>query len=294
MLSSIGDLSNVTFHLAAVPISAQPFVQTGFLSFLTNSIFVALIVMTVIFLLVRAGTKRPTLIPSPMQNGVEFLFDFVYNQVEQVVGPKVAPRAFPLLCTIFVYVLFANWFGLLPGVGTIGFGAEGTQMGFFGLSQEPETPLLRPATADMNLTLGIAVCSLVVWFYITMREAGPIEFLKHMFAPKGGLTGFLKWALVPIFLFVGLIEVVSIIFRPATLSLRLFGNVFAGESLLHAMQTLGDQFGLGTVASFISKIVFTLPFFFLEILVGVLQATVFALLCAVYIQLSTAHDEEDH
>jgi len=79
-----------------------------------------------------------------------------------------------------------------------------------------------------------------------------------------------------------------------TLSLRLFGNVFAGENLLHAMTTLGDTFGLGPTLSFISKIGFTLPFYFLEILVGVLQATVFALLCAVYIQLSTAHEEEDH
>jgi F-type H+-transporting ATPase subunit a len=74
--------------------------------------------------------------------------------------------------------------------------------------------------------------------------------------------------------------------------LRLFGNVFAGENLLHAMTTLGDTFGFGPTLSFISKIGFTLPFYFLEILVGVLQATVFALLCAVYIQLSTAHDEE--
>jgi F-type H+-transporting ATPase subunit a len=278
-----------------VPISAQPLVeQTGLFAALTNSVFVALIVMAIIYFLVRAGTKSPSLIPGPVQNGVEFVFEFLYNQVEQVVGPKVAPRAFPLLCTIFVYVLIANWFGLMPGVGTIGLGHEGTQMGFFGLSEEPKVPFLRPATADMNLTLGIAVCAMVVWFYITMVETGPVEFIKHMFAPKGGLTGLMKWALVPIFLFVGIIEVVSIVFRPVTLSLRLFGNVFAGENLLHAMSTLGESFGLGPTLAFLSKIAFTLPFYFLEILVGVLQATVFALLCAVYIQLSTAHDEEEH
>ena len=295
MFSSLGDLPVTAFQLARVPISAQPLVeQTGLFAALTNSVFVALIVMAIIYFLVRAGTKSPSLIPGPVQNGVEFVFEFLYNQVEQVVGSKVAPRAFPLLCTIFVYVLIANWFGLMPGVGTIGLGHEGTQMGFFGLSEEPKVPFLRPATADMNLTLGIAVCAMVVWFYITMVETGPVEFIKHMFAPKGGLTGLMKWALVPIFLFVGIIEVVSIVFRPVTLSLRLFGNVFAGENLLHAMSTLGESFGLGPTLAFLSKIAFTLPFYFLEILVGVLQATVFALLCAVYIQLSTAHDEEEH
>ncbi len=292
MFSSLGDL---TFQLAAIPISAQPLAGSeGLIAALTNSVFVALIVTAIIFFLVRAGTKNATLIPGPVQNGVEFMFEFLYNQVEQVVGPKVAPRAFPLLCTIFVYVLIANWFGLMPGVGTIGIGAPEDRMGFFGLANEPTTPFLRPATADMNLTLGMAVCAMIVWFYITMRETGPVEFIKHIFAPKGGLTGIMKWVLVPIFLFVGVIEVISILFRPVTLSLRLFGNVFAGENLLHAMITLGESFGLGTTAAFISKIVFTLPFYFLEILVGVLQATVFSLLCAVYIQLSTAHEEEDH
>jgi len=295
MFSSLGDLPVTAFQLASVPISAQPLVeQTGLFAALTNSVFVALIVMAIIYFLVRAGTKSPSLIPGPVQNGGEFVCEFLYNQVEQVVGSKVAPRAFPLLCTIFVYVLIANWFGLMPGVGTIGLGHEGTQMGFFGLSEEPKVPSLRPATADMNLTLGIAVCAMVVWFYITMVETGPVEFIKHMFAAKGGLTGLMKWALLPIFLFVGIIEVVSIVFRPVTLSLRLFGNVFAGENLLHAMSTLGESFGLGPTLAFLSKIAFTLPFYFLEILVGVLQATVFALLCAVYIQLSTAHDEEEH
>lgn len=294
MFSSLGDSSAALFQLGAVSITAQPFVESGFLSSLTNSIFVALVVMAVIYLVVRAGTKRASLIPGPVQNGVEFIFEFLYDQVEQVVGPKVAPRAFPLLCTIFVYVLVANWFGLLPGVGTIGIGHEGDKMPFFGLAAEPAIPLLRPATADVNLTLGMALCFMVVWFYITMKEAGPVEFVKHLFAPKGGLTGLINVILIPIFFFVGVIEVISILFRPVSLSLRLFGNIFAGENLLHAMSSLGAQFGLGTVGQFITSVVFPLPFYFMELLVGVLQATVFALLCAVYIQLSTAHDEEEH
>ena len=121
---------------------------------------------------------------------------------------------------------------------------------------------------------------------------GIVGFLKHMFAPKGGLTGFLKYCLVPIFLFVGVIEIISIIFRPISLSMRLFGNIFAGESLLHTMGSMGDSWG--PVGSFLASIFFPLPFYFMELLIGLLQGMVFALLCAVYIQLATSHDEDDH
>src|SRR5690606_34679528 len=121
---------------------------------------------------------------------------------------------------------------------------------------------------------------------------GFMGLVHHTFGPKGGLEGFLKNLLMPIFLFVGFIEVISIVVRPLTLSLRLYGNVYAGESLLHAMGSLGDTFGMGPVLKFISSVVFQLPFYFLEILVGILQGMVFAMLNAVYIKLSTSHDEE--
>ena len=141
----------------------------------------------------------------------------------------------------------------------------------------------------MNMTLGMAAVFMLVWLWLTMTELGPIGFLKHTFAPKGGLTGLLGVLLIPVFLFVGIIELISIAFRPVTLSLRLFGNVYAGESLLHVMGDLGKNWG--PVGSFVSSIVFPLPFYFMELLVGLLQAMVFSLLCAVYIQLSTSHDE---
>ena len=96
-----------------------------------------------------------------------------------------------------------------------------------------------------------------------------------------------------IFFIVGIIEVISIVFRPVSLSLRLFGNIFAGETLLHTMGTLGEKFGFPGWLDYLSKIVFPLPFYFLEILVGLIQAIVFTLLCAVYVQLSTSHDEEE-
>ena len=131
-----------------------------------------------------------------------------------------------------------------------------------------------------------------IWVYWTFVVTGPIQFFKHTFGPKGGLTGFLKIVLIPIFIFVGVIEMISIGFRLVSLSMRLYGNIFAGENLLHAMSTLGDKLPLPV--AYLSSILLPLPFYFLELLVGLIQALVFMLLCAVYIQLSTTHEEEDH
>ena len=268
------------------------FPDYGWASFLTNSIFVAVLVTAVLLWFFRSAMKPKALIPGTKQNFVELIVEFLYGQVENIVGPKVAPSAFPLLATIFIYVTISNWVGLLPGVGTIGLTSHpGSMMS----ASHIETPLLRPGTADMNLTIGIALCAMLVWFFLTIRELGFMGFLNHTFGPKGGLEGGLKIALIPIFFLVGVIEVISIVFRPMTLSLRLYGNVFAGENLLH---TMGSLVHTGNAAvDFIFSVLIPLPFYFLEILVGVLQGMVFALLCSVFIKLSTTHDEshgEEH
>lgn len=267
--------------ILAVAIEAE---KLPFGAFLTNSIFVAAVVTIVIMFFAVKATTKMTLVPHQAQNMFEFVVEFLYNQVEGIVGKHIAPKAFPLLATIFLFVLVSNWFGLVPFVGTMGWGhGEG-----FLTVDHVTTPLLRPATADLNMTLGIALCFMVVWAWLTFRELGFIGFIKHTFAPKG-VSGYLAIALAPIFIFVGIIELVSIAFRPVSLSLRLFGNLFAGESLLHTMLTLGD--GLPIWAAFLCSVAFPLPFYFLELLVGLLQAMVYSLLCAVYIQLSTSHEE---
>ncbi len=272
--------------------AAKPiiFEKESFFSFVTNSIFVALLVSVLIIWFFRSAMKKPQMVPGKRQNMVEAIVEFLYVQTENILGPKVTKRAFPLLATIFIFVTIANWFGLVPGVGTIGFTSHPIEEGFS--TGHIDTPLLRPATADMNLTLGVALFSFIIWFYITIREVGFKHFIVHMFGPKGGMKGFMGVMLVFVFLFVGLIEVVSIGVRPVTLSLRLYGNVYAGESLLHAMEGLGGSFGLTGLLKFISSVLLQLPFYFLEILVGVLQGMVFALLNAVFIKLSTSHDEE--
>ena len=103
----------------------------------------------------------------------------------------------------------------------------------------------------------MALVFMLVWFYITMRESGPVEFVKHLFAPKGGLKGILWWLLVPIFMFVGVIEVISIVFRPVSLSLRLFGNIYAGETLLHTMSHMAEG-AFGSIGSFILDVLLPL------------------------------------
>ena len=265
--------------ILAVSMSAQNLFG---LPWFTNSTLVALVVLVLVLTAFRKATKNMQLVPSGFQNLFEALIELLYDNVEQIVGPKVAKQCFHLILTIFVYVLVANWFGLLPGVGTIGW------MNSDGYVVEP---LIRPATADLNMTLGIALSFMVLWIILTVKEAGIIGFLKHTFCPPGGIVGFMKYALIPLFMFVGVIEVVSIALRPVSLSLRLFGNVFAGETLLHEMGGLVKAGG--PIVEFICRVLVPLPFYFMEILVGALQAMVFALLCTIYIQLSTAHDEEE-
>ena len=265
--------------ILAVSMSAQNLFG---LPWFTNSTLVALVVLVLVLTAFRKATKNMQLVPSGFQNLFEALIELLYDNVEQIVGPKVAKQCFHLILTIFVYVLVANWFGLLPGVGTIG------GMNSDGYVVEP---LIRPATADLNMTLGIALSFMILWIILTVKEAGIIGFLKHTFCPPGGIVGFMRYALIPLFMFVGVIEVVSIALRPVSLSLRLFGNVFAGETLLHEMGGLVKAGG--PIVEFICRVLVPLPFYFMEILVGALQAMVFALLCTIYIQLSTAHDEEE-
>ena len=297
----------------------------------TNSMVVAVIVMGLLLWFTRMATRNMSMIPDKKQNLVEMVVEFLYGQVEGIVGKKVAPKAFPLLATLFVFILVSNWFGLIPGVGTIGFGPKSGPLTIdvshahgataevvdhaadgagaatdahatdaahaaddHGGHAEEFVPLLRPATADLNATLGMALVFMLVWTWLTVKEVGVWGFLVHTFGPKGGLTGILKVLLIPIFLFVGIIEIISIVFRPISLSFRLLGNVYAGESLLAAMNQIGTMLGLTGIPAFILGLVVPIPFYFLEILVGLIQAIVFTLLCAVYVQLSTSHDEEAH
>lgn len=271
---------------AIVPIEAEPiFVKAihswGLESWLTNSILVALILVVTLVTWARRSTRRMELIPGDAQNFFEFVVAGLYDFFEGIVGKHMIHKSFSLLASLFLYILVANWFGLLPGVGSIGWVESNGSL----------LPLLRPATADMNTTIGLAVVFMFFWFSWTLQEVGPVSFLKHIFGVKGGVKGFMAFFLMPIFFFVGIIEVISILIRPVSLSLRLFGNVFAGENLLNTMMSMGATLHFPVWLAHLTSVLLPIPFYFLELLIGVLQAFVFALLCAVYLNLSTSHDE---
>ena len=286
MFASFTD-SFSTISLAAVDQKAvAPFES---IPFLTNSVVVSLMVLGFLLFVAKMVSKNMKAVPTGAQNLFEMAIEKLYAFVEGIVGEKIAPKAFPLLATIFFFFLFANWFGLLPGVGTVGMGTAG-ESAFWDF--HVTRPLLRPTAADLNAGLGIAFIFMIVWLVISIKETGIKGFLAHMFAPKGkSKNAFMNWFLIAVFFGVGLLEVVSIAIRPVSLSLRIYGNIFAGENLLHAMGHLGYNLGLNNIVSFIMNCLVPVPFYFLEILVGFLQAVVFTLLCAVYIQLSTTHDE---
>jgi F-type H+-transporting ATPase subunit a len=275
-----------TLIVAAGEITVQPNRLLPSLGWFTNSFVFTVIVTGLIIIVARAATRKMDLVPRGAQNFIEALVETLYATFENIVGRHMIAKVFPVIATLFIFICAANWIGLVPGVGTIGWGKPGP--GLWSLT-EIDRPLLRPADADLNMTLGMAVMFMILWLFWTLRDVGLLGFAKEIFGPKGEVKGWLGPVLVVIFLFVGVIEVLSILLRPVSLSLRLFGNIFAGETLLHTMTTLGLQ--LPAPLGWIASVLFPLPFFFLELLVGVLQALVFSALCGVYIRLSTSHAE---
>lgn len=236
----------------------------------TNSILTSWVITLAIILVVRWMVGTPKLVPSRGQAILEEALNGLRGLYEPIVGKKAMPMAFPVLVTLFIFIVLHNWSGLLPFVGTMGWGH--VVDGHFHV----ETPLIRPHTSELNGTIALALVSFGAWFIIVMRYAGPGLLIKDLFgnkADKKELAPAMYWGLSLVFIVVGVIEVVSIFIRPVTLSMRLFGNVFGGENLLHAMHFLP-------------------PFYFLELLVGFIQGMVFTLLTAVYIGLICNHGDD--
>lgn len=276
--------------LAAAELSAKTpvFLENSFLDWLTNSILVTAIVLGAIIWIVRSCTQKLEIIPSAGQNALEAIVEGFYAFIESILGKKMTTKAFPLLGSLFIFILLADWFGLLPGVGSIGWGEKN---GFLSL-KEIEVPILRGNTADLNMTLALAAVGTCFWLYWTMTVTGPVAFLKELFGVKGGMSGSILLFLVPLFLFIGLLEVVSILVRPVSLSFRLYGNVAAGENLMTTMINIGHMFHCPQWLTSALSCVVPVPFYFLELLVGFLQAMIFTVLMIVYIQLSTVHEEQ--
>lgn len=238
---------------------------------ITNSVLTSWLFTLLFVVLIRWAVGRPTIVPNRGQAVVEGLMAGMRDILEPIIGKKAMPAAFPLLLCFFVFILLHNWSGMIPFVGTMGWGFDDAEGKFKMLA-----PLLRPHTADANGTVALALVSFGAWFIIIFKYAGPKIILHDLFGNKAdkkdmnaGMYAFLS----VIFLLVGIIEIVSIFIRPVTLSARLFGNVYGGENLLHATH-------------------YVFIFYFLEIIVGLVQAFVFTLLSAVYIGLICNHGDD--
>ena len=258
-----------------IPQSAQSLGHQG--GFVTNSMLVTWIVAVGVILFARFATRKIQEVPAGAQNFWEWLVEGLYGFLEGIIGPGLVKKTFWFFATIFIFILATNWFGLIPGVGTIGWGVQG-EHGF-----EVTRPLLRGGNADLNMTLAMSMTFFVLWTIWAIQANGVKGFFLHLFGPKGDATGMLKWLLVVIFFLVGFLEVFSILFRPVSLSFRLYGNIFAGENMLEAMANLVP--GLGWLLP--------VPFYFMELLVGLVQALVFMLLTAVFTMLICLHEEGD-
>jgi F-type H+-transporting ATPase subunit a len=243
--------------------------------FLSNSMFVTWIVAAGLIIFARRAMKNPQPVPGGAQNFWEWMVESLYKFLEDIVGADLVKKTFWFFATIFIFILFANWAGLIPGVGSIGWGE--VKGGHFHV----ERPLLRGVNADLNMTFAMAMIFFACWIVWALQANGPGGFILHLFGPKGDTTGALKLLMIFIFILVGLLEVVTILFRPLTLSFRLYGNVFAGENMLESTANLIPALGW----------LIPIPFYFLEVLVGLVQALVFMLLTAVFTLLIMPDEE---
>ena len=250
--------------LIHVAIEAEELFRIGPLSF-TNSMVGALLATVLLLLAAWYITRRSSLVPGRLQSALELPVELMTGIIA---GSSSRWRGYvALIIGFFLMILVANWIGLLPGVGTIGLAHLDAETG-----HEAMIPLVRPASADLNFTLGLAIVSFVMFIYWGIRANGAGGYLKELMGEP--------LYMAPLMLPINLISELS---RLISLSMRLFGNVFAGEVLLATMLAL-------------APILVPAVFLGLEALFGFVQALVFALLAMTYIGTAIAehHSNGDH
>jgi F-type H+-transporting ATPase subunit a len=304
-----------------VSLASEPIFHIGSFA-VTNTVFTAWLVMLVLIVVAFLATRRiprdfskasnQDLVPSGLQNFMEMVIEYIWNLAAGI-GGKWTPKFFPIITTIFLFVLVGNWTGLLPGFSTIGLlepSHDPAQPGFVVqgriLTAEPAAPVeaaaetsgesatgegeaaagagyilipfLRAPATDLNFTLALGLMAIFLVQYFGVRALGP-GYFKKFFDTSGFKQGAFMGA---IGIFVGILELISEFARILSFGFRLFGNVFAGEVLLGVM-------------AFLIPYLVSIPFYGLELFVGFIQAAVFMMLSLVFFSTATAgHGSEEH
>lgn len=262
-----------------VPLAAEPIFHIGTFAF-TNALLNAVILMIGLVGVSIVVHRRIQEIPKGFQNMLEGCIEVMLGYFDQVTGSREKSAKFlPFVGSLFVFILLSNWMGLLPGTGSIGVWQE--HHGAVEL-----IPILRPATSDLNLTVAMALMSVIGSHLVGIAAIG---FFTHLgrFIQLGGMVKAIaslkpmNIAIAFVEFFVGLLEIVAEIAKSISLSLRLFGNIFGGEVLIGVMASL--------VALFIPA-----PFVLLELIVGLVQAMVFAMLSLAYLTVQSTEPHGAH
>lgn len=246
-----------------ISISAEPIFNLGPLT-VTNSMLTswAVTALLCLFAIWASSKIKPTRKPTGVQAFLEMVVESLYGMVIGVLGERKAKDIFPIIATFFIFILLGNWAGLLPGVGTIGLKTIEHGESVF-------VPILRGATADINVTLGLALTSVALIQYYGLKYLG-FTYIGKFFNFKD-----------PVSFFIGILEIIAEFAKILSFAFRLFGNIFAGEVLL-------------TVIAFLVPVIAPLPFLGLEIFVGLVQALVFSMLTLVFMQIATISHAEEH
>ena len=243
-----------------ISIAPEKLFEIGGLS-ITNSMFYGWACAALLIFLFISARKRISLhVPKGPAQIIDYGAEFVINMITEMLGSRRrAIKYAPIFMTLFFFIMFNNWLGLIPGTG------ESIQYN--------GSPVLRPFTADLNATLGMALIGMIFVQFIAVSESGPLKHLRHYFA--GSLWN-------PGTYLIGIFEIFTELTRLLALGLRLFANVAIGEILIAIFAYLGGIFGPVTA----------LPFTLLELFVAALQAYIFVILCLAYLALATEHTED--
>jgi F-type H+-transporting ATPase subunit a len=258
---------------------AEPIAHIGGFT-ITNSLATSWIAVLILVILFYFLSKKISQIPRGVQNIFEIILEHALKIADSMTGSREKSEKFlPLSLALFLYILVNNLLGLFPGVGTIGFDEVSSDHAVF-------VPILRGGTADINTTLALALTAVIASHIFGILAIGSWNYFNKYLNLKafGEIPGKIgkDFAIVlvnPIKAFVGVVELVGEIAKVASLSFRLFGNIFAGEVLLMSMMAIFAYF-------------LPLPFIFLEIIICLIQALIFAILTLVYASVATQVHEE--